>query len=205
VEQPEFSLYERHLARLDPAAPRWRSNPSNPLGRLAARADVADVWDEAFWPLAAGTWTRGDDAAWRVGSLTKLWACPGLRLGYVIAPDDRSAAALVRRQPRWSVGSIGLSAIAELVPRSDLRAWRDDIGRRRASLVDELRGVGLAVRDTEACWVLVDEPGLRERLLPHGVIVRDCASFGLAGVHRVAVPSDRDGERLVAALAAEFG
>ena len=66
------------------------------------RGDAAAVWDEAFWPLATGTWTRGDDAAWRLGSLTKLWACPGLRLGYVIAPDGRAAAA--DRRPPAAVG-----------------------------------------------------------------------------------------------------
>ena len=38
VEGPEFSLYERHLAHLDPAGGRWRSNPNNPLGTLAAPA-----------------------------------------------------------------------------------------------------------------------------------------------------------------------
>jgi hypothetical protein len=30
--------------------------------------------------------------------------------------------------------------------------------------------------------------------------VRDCASFGLPGTIRVAVPGERDGERLAAAL-----
>ncbi|MFV0523352.1 MAG: hypothetical protein ACK5RL_02520 [Acidimicrobiales bacterium] len=35
VVGPEFSFYERHLERVEPDAPRWRSNPSNPVGRLA--------------------------------------------------------------------------------------------------------------------------------------------------------------------------
>ncbi|MEQ1703225.1 MAG: hypothetical protein ABMA25_24225, partial [Ilumatobacteraceae bacterium] len=29
VVEPEFSLYRRHLAAVDPGAARWRSNPSN--------------------------------------------------------------------------------------------------------------------------------------------------------------------------------
>ena len=100
VVDPEFSLYRRHLAEIRPGAGRWRSNPSNPLGQLAAAADVAAVWDEAFWPLATGTWTRGDDTAWRLGSLTKLWACPGLRLGYVIAPGCGRRAGASRPASR---------------------------------------------------------------------------------------------------------
>ena len=108
VVEPEFSLYRRHLAEVRAGAGRWRSNPSNPLGRSPPPTTTPAVWDEAFWPLATGTWTRGDDAAWRLGSLTKLWACPGLRLGYVIAPDAAPArpaspgppAALGRQRPR---------------------------------------------------------------------------------------------------------
>ncbi|HEX7276086.1 MAG TPA: aminotransferase class I/II-fold pyridoxal phosphate-dependent enzyme, partial [Acidimicrobiales bacterium] len=104
VVGPEFSLYERHLT---PGAGRWRSNPNNPRGTLAAANDRAAVWDEAFWPLASGTWTRGDadHGAFVVGSLTKVFACPGLRVGYVIAPAPDVADRLRRRQPLWSVGS----------------------------------------------------------------------------------------------------
>ena len=85
-EEPEFSLYRRHL-------PSSRGTvavePQQPHRRLAAPGDRAAVWDEAFWPLATGTWTRGDAdrGAVVVGSLTKVFACPGLRVGYVIAPD----------------------------------------------------------------------------------------------------------------------
>ncbi len=60
VDEPEFSLYRRHLARIDPALPRFRSNPGNPGGLLAGPDEVAGAWDEAFYPLATGTWTRGD-------------------------------------------------------------------------------------------------------------------------------------------------
>ena len=35
VDEPDFSLYRRHLPAIDPDGPRWRSNPHNPTGRLA--------------------------------------------------------------------------------------------------------------------------------------------------------------------------
>ena len=53
-----------------------------------------------------------------------------------------------------------------------------------------LTGYGLEVVDTDTLWVLVHRPGLRELLAPHGIVVRDCTSFGLCGVARVAVPDD---------------
>ena len=63
-----------------------------------------------------------------------------------------------------------------------------------------LTSCGLAVTDTETCWVLVHRPGLRELLAPQGIVVRDCTSFGMSGVARVAVPDDDGRARLVAAL-----
>jgi histidinol-phosphate/aromatic aminotransferase/cobyric acid decarboxylase-like protein len=96
VVEPEFALHPRGAS-----GPRWRSNPNNPTGVLAAQGEVADVWDEAFYPLATGAWTRGDagSGALVVGSLTKVFACPGLRLGYVIAQPD-VIEHLARRQPQ---------------------------------------------------------------------------------------------------------
>src|SRR5690606_39725684 len=58
VAEPEFLLYRRHLT-LDHSGPRWRSNPNNPLGTLAAAGDAAGVWDEAYWPHSTGTCARG--------------------------------------------------------------------------------------------------------------------------------------------------
>lgn len=200
VEEPEFALYARHLRRLDPTAPRWQSNPSNPLGRLAATDEVAGVWDEAFWPLATGTWTRGDDETWRVGSLTKLWACPGLRSGYVIAPDAEVAAELAELRPRWSVNGLALAVVEALLPQTDLGAYARAVAVRRGELATELRGRGLRVIDTESCWLLVEHHDLRSLLIPQGVVVRDCSSFGLEGLTRIGLPDDAGMERLLDAL-----
>ena len=175
VVEPEFSLYARHLQTLDADAPRWRSNPSNPLGRLAASDDDAAVWDEAFWPIATGTWTNrrlDGQAVWRLGSLTKLWACPGLRLGYVIAPDERSAGLIRRRQPRWSVSSLALAAVEPMLARTDLAGWAAAVTDLRRSFVAAIVAIGFRVIGTDANWMLIeDEPGLRERLIPHGVLM----------------------------------
>lgn len=188
VSAPEFSLYERHLRLVDPDAPRWRSNPSNPLGRLAGSNEQAHVWDEAFYAIATGRWSRGDIDSWRLGSLTKLWSCPGLRLGYVIAPNDAAAQQIRDRQPRWSVNALALAALPELIEASDLAGWSAAISDLRDTFAVQLRRLGFDVEVTDCNWVMVRRPGLREVLAPHLVLVRDCASFGLDGVVRVALP-----------------
>jgi len=200
LEDPTFSLYARHLDRVTEGAPRWRPNPSSPLGRLAEIDDHCEVWDEAFWPMCTGTWTRGDEDAWRLGSLTKLWACPGLRLGYVIAPDVGAARRLGERQPRWSVNGLAAAVVGPLLAETDLGSIALGIATRKASLVHELRGLGLDVTDTEACWVLVRRAGLRRELAPTGILVRDCASFGLDDTFRIAVPGHAELDRLIHAL-----
>ncbi len=202
VIEPEFSLYRRHLAAIDPTAPRWRSNPSNPLGLLAGPGERAGVWDEAFYPLATGIWSRGDAAAWRLGSLTKLWNCPGLRLGYVIAPDVHAARRVRRRQPQWAVNGLALAAIPELLACTDLTGWHDAIGTLRTDFTDALTMLGFDVEPTAVNWVLIESPDLRARLAPRGIVVRDCSSFGLAGLYRVALPTRAQLDQVVSSFAA---
>jgi histidinol-phosphate/aromatic aminotransferase/cobyric acid decarboxylase-like protein len=196
VEEPEFSLHPRS------GGPIWRSNPHNPSGRLALPDESADVWDEAFYPLATGSWTRGDDSAVVVGSLTKLFSCPGLRLGYVVA-DPALIAEVAPLQPHWSVNGLAVAALPDLLASADLTTWAAAIGRLRRELVDVLERHGLEPLPSDANFVLcANAAGLRSRLAPQGVIVRDCASFGLAGMARVAVPDAEGLARLDSALAA---
>ena len=202
VDEPDFSLYPRE-GRAD--APLWRSNPHSPSGRLAAPADDAGVWDEAFWPMATGTWTRGDHRRGRVvvGSLTKLLAVPGLRVGYALCPDAELARRLRGRQPTWSVNGLVASALPELLDPVDLPSWASGTARLRDRLVDGLVAAGLTPVAADAPWVLVPgAAGLRDRLARHGVVVRDCASFGLVDTVRVAVPGDEGRRRLLTALEA---
>jgi threonine-phosphate decarboxylase len=192
VDEPDFSLYARHLPSLDPAAPRWRSDPHNPSGRLATPGDRSAVWDEAFLPLSAGAWTRARPG-WALGSLTKAFACPGLRLGFAVAPDEPAATALRRRRPAWAVSSLACAVVPDLLERADPRVWTDRIARARAELVAVLAARGWTAVAADAPWVLVPRAaGLRDALATQAVVVRDCASFGLADHVRIAVP-DADG------------
>jgi len=134
-----------------------------------------------------------------VGSLTKLFACPGLRMGYVLAPDASFADAVRRRRPVWSVGGLACALVPELLALADLPAWARRVAELRAGLVEVLDGFEVAAAD--APWVLVRSAGdLRERLARAGILVRDCASFGLAGTVRLAVPDEVGLARLAAAL-----
>jgi histidinol-phosphate/aromatic aminotransferase/cobyric acid decarboxylase-like protein len=189
--EPEFALHPR-----GDRGPVWRSDPNNPTGSLAHPTEVADVWDEAFHPLATGRWSANRGGV-VVGSLTKVFACPGLRLGYVIADEvDR----LVVDQPQWSVNSLALAVLPELLAATDLPRWRDAIAADRDRLASTLARHGLEVAPSAAPWLLAHAPGLRARLAPLGVVVRDCTSFGLVDHVRIAVPDEHGLARLDEAL-----
>jgi histidinol-phosphate/aromatic aminotransferase/cobyric acid decarboxylase-like protein len=202
VEEPEFSLYRRHLRSVQPGQPSWRSNPNNPTGLLAASGDRAAVWDEAFWPLAAGSWTRGDAERGSivVGSLTKLLACPGLRLGYVLCPDSETAAGLRDVRPGWAVNGPAAAALPDLLAPVDLAKWAAAVRELRGELRLILERAGYEPRPSDANWLLVEAPDLRARLARAAICTRDCASFGLPGTVRIAVPGPEGLERIEAAL-----
>lgn len=196
--EPEFALHPR-----GETGPRWRSNPHNPTGLLAPDDARADVWDEAFYPLATGAWTRGDvdRGAIVVGSLTKVFACPGLRIGYLAGADVEVVAAARAVQPHWSVNGLALAAVPALVGTARLEEWARSIAVLRGQLIDVLARWDLRARPSDVNWVLVDDAaGLRDRLAAHGVLVRDCATFGMADTVRIAVPGPDGLARLDEAL-----
>jgi histidinol-phosphate/aromatic aminotransferase/cobyric acid decarboxylase-like protein len=193
----DFSLYARHLQRVEPGSTRWRSNPHNPTGRLAPGDEHAGVWDEAFYPLATGRWSRGDAGTVIVGSLTKVFACPGLRAGYVLAPTPELADRVRARQPRWAVNALACAVLPELVAAADLPRWAASVAQLRRALESVLRGHGLEPEPSDANFVLVRRaPGVRDLLAASGVLVRDTASFGIPDGVRIAVPGPDGLDRL---------
>jgi histidinol-phosphate/aromatic aminotransferase/cobyric acid decarboxylase-like protein len=134
-----------------------------------------------------------------VGSLTKVFACPGLRAGYIAAPDPALIQRLADRQPRWALNALAAALVPELLARADLPAWQRATAERRAALVRAIPGA----EPSDANFVLVAVPGgaaaTRARLARQGVLVRDCTSFGLPGHVRIAVPGEDGLRRLVEA------
>ncbi len=215
LAEPDFSLYPRGVSGPpdgQPAHfPTWRSNPHSPSGDLvdplATEWRQVRVWDEAFFPLATGRWTSGvhHDGAVVVGSLTKLWSCPGLRLGYVLDADRDRMARLRARQPAWSVGTLAAAVVKDLLTCTDLPRWARAVADLRGRLVEALRaavGEGVRIEVGAAPWVWVHgAAGWRDALMQRGVVVRDGATLGRVGAVRIAVPDDAGRERLLGALA----
>jgi histidinol-phosphate aminotransferase len=136
-------------------------------------------------------------------SMTKDHALAGLRLGYALASPE-VVAALKRIQPSWSVNAAAQAAgLAALSDKGHLQETLPRIAEARAYLVEKLTGLGLRVVPSATNFLLVevgDGRSLRRKLLSYGLVVRDCASFGLPEYVRIAVRRLEECRRLIKAL-----
>jgi L-threonine-O-3-phosphate decarboxylase len=193
----------------------WVCDPNNPTGQLIGSARLAElaeaasetllVVDEAYAPFVDGwrPWGRLPGNVVRLRSLTKDGAMPGLRLGYAVAAPA-VARALDAVRPPWSVNAVAQAAgLAALADEAHLAAARDEVGRARAYVAGELTRLGWRVHPSSANFMLVevgDAAETRAALLRRGVVVRDCASFGLPGHVRIGLRPVDECARLVAAF-----
>lgn len=194
-------------------------NPNNPTGTLdpadriasLARPDRVVVVDEAFADLVPSepeslAGARDIPGLVVVRSLTKAFAIPGIRAGYLLGPAPLLAALRARRPP-WPVSAPALAALRACAERPDAAAdIAARIADRRTTLTDGLaRLPGVRVWPAAANFVLVHVPdGLRvlDRLRRDGIAVRPCGTFpGLDDDHlRIAVRRPDATARLLAAL-----
>jgi len=207
------------------------ANPASPSGallppdRLAAiispwlTAGAKVILDEAFIDFAEEASLKG-----RLGefpglmilrSFTKIYAIPGIRLGYLLGAPDLVETVAACQEP-WSVGSLAQAAgLACLEDRDYLEKSRDLVRRERTHLGSQLAALGgLTVFPSAANYLLVKitRPGwtaarLRQALLAHRLIIRDASNF--AGLDerflRLAVRRREENDRLLAALAQVLG
>lgn len=136
-------------------------------------------------------------------AFTKLYAMPGLRLGYALCADARLLARMEAAGPPWSVSTVaqaaGVAALSEPGYRDRTRAL---IRAERGYLRQRLSQLGLTACGEANFLLFKAAPGLPDMLLREGIMVRDCANFeGLGeGWVRIAVRTRTENDRLLAAL-----
>jgi histidinol-phosphate/aromatic aminotransferase/cobyric acid decarboxylase-like protein/adenosyl cobinamide kinase/adenosyl cobinamide phosphate guanylyltransferase len=194
-------------------------NPNNPTGTLDPAAAVAALCrpgrtvlvDEAFMDFVPG---ESESLTGRadlpglvvVRSLTKLWALPGLRAGYALAPPAL-AQAMRRVRQAWPLNTLALAALRACSAHA---AEGDAVAGRVAAARDGLQRAlarleGVRVWPSAANFLLLrvpDGPRAHARLLERGFAVRPAHTFpGLDPDHlRVTVREPDANARLVAAL-----
>ena len=190
--------------------------PSNPclvsvapdfVAALAARHPrTLVVVDEAFLPMFGDAGGIDPIAPARnvavLRSLTKVFALPGLRVGYLLAAPD-VAAAVQTCLPSWNVSAPAQAAgvvAARLLPDEAPRV-RAAVAALRGALAAGLATLGLAPAGAGGPFLLYRQPragDLCAALAERGVRLRHLASFGLPDHVRVGVRPAPEQERLAA-------
>ncbi len=209
-------------------------NPNNPTAQSFSARGVEEVVaessrlnsivvvDESFIEFTADP--EGNSVLSRVDdydnlivirSPAKLFAVPGLRVGYAAA-STRIARLIRSLQQPWSVGVLGeLGLLAALADTEYVRSTTQYIRREREAFAERLGGLkGLRVYPSDANFLLVNTRGtgvggrsLKGRLVRRGVLIRECSDFrGLDNYHiRLAVRLREENDYLVRVLGEVIG
>lgn len=148
-----------------------------------------------------------------IGSLTKFYALPGLRLGY-LAADSQVIDRLRPFKPPWTVNALAAEAgMACLADSGYAAATRQLIERERIRLRVALKTLGLTVYPAGANYLTArlaeGQPTsfkLAAALADQGILIRNCANYhGLDNrFFRISVRNEEDNGRLIKAMEKEL-
>ena len=203
----------------------WLCNPNNPTGTVIPKADlekaISDnprtifVIDQSYGfftrePLLSEAEAVRYPNVIQIHSMTKRYAVPGLRLGYLVASEPLVEKIRAVRRP-WLVGALAVEAGLFLASHPetapiDLNALLQETARLQAAL----RALpGLTVEDTRTHFFLCRlQKGRAAELKTYlaenqGILIRDASNFVGLDEHcfRIATQTPEENDALVAALA----
>ncbi len=225
----DFALdFNRLSARLTGGELVFLCNPNNPTGRVVASRELLDfilahpasefLIDESYLPFVGEPSLAGlplPANLFLLCSSSKIYGIPGLRLGFLVANEEKMARFAARRKP-WGVNRMAQVAGEYLLEHGDayVQAVRDFLVQTRPGFVARLAALpGVRVIPGSANFILcrltgpMTAPQLREAMLRQRIMIRDCGNFtGLdAQYFRVSLQGAGRNERCLAALAGILG
>lgn len=202
----------------------WLCNPNNPTGiwmdkgniliiaELCSKMNTVLVVDESYkhfvWPsetFSAVELLRENNEASIIilRSLTKDFALAGVRLGYAVGSPE-AIQRVSAQLPAWNVSGLAQAAgSAALADREHLDRTLEMLALERETFFTALHQANLHVVPSRTHFCLVEVGNaqqVRQRLLLHRILVRDCTSFGLPPYIRIATRPAHEWQRLLALL-----
>ena len=186
-------------------------SPNNPTGKLippdilkkisdrCAVCNTLLVCDECF----LGFCMNGEKFSLRsfmtentviLKAFTKLYAIPGLRLGYALFGSAENAEKVRCCGQCWGVSvpaqAAGIAALSEKTEKDFISKTREYISAERKYLIDILSECGIKCFSSDANYILIKAfAGLDDLLLKKNILIRNCGDFhGLSEeYYRIAV------------------
>lgn len=198
-------------------------NPNNPTGKTIDKELLQEVvricrqkkiWlllDECFLDFLEDEQDRTylNDAdkesyLFVLRAFTKMYAVPGVRLGYGICSDTGLLERMYQTGPPWNVSTLAQAAgIAALQEEEFVTKTRTYIKYEKLYLYRELTRLGIPFWEGAANYIFFRfKEGLKEKMIPHGILVRDCGNYRNldATYYRIAVKTRECNEKLIEAL-----
>ena len=185
-------------------------DPNNPTGTLADREllkkitenSAFTVIDKSFAAFCGKTEKITLNKSCAVlKSFTKMYAIPGLRLGYAAA-DGEIIKKINAAKPRWSVSTPAQAAgLAALKEEDFVKKSVEYINAEKEYFYKNFAELGIKFFKSDANFILFKcSIPLYEVLLERDILIRDCKSFGLDGYYRTAVKMHSENEALITVL-----
>jgi len=228
-EEEDFALdFNRLSTRLTGGELVFFCNPNNPTGRVVASRELLDfilahpssefLIDESYLPFVNEPSLAGFPLPanmFLLCSSSKIYGIPGLRLGFLVAHEEKMARFAAHRKP-WGVNRMAQVAGEYLLAHGDayVQSVRDFIDQVRPDFVARLAALpGVRVIPGAANFILCRLTGqmtaarLREAMIRRRIMIRDCSNFtGLdANYFRVSLQERDRNARCLAALAEIMG
>lgn len=199
------------------------ASPNNPVGNVIPKRlleqilnhchkkKIIVVLDECFMGFTEGQKkdsfllrTKEFDNLILVSAFTKIFAIPGVRLGYLVCSNQIILDKIKNQLPEWNISGFAQKAgIAAKTQRKYLEESRKMIGEERRFLTEELKNLGVTVFSGEANYLMLwTSFSLYENLLQHKILIRDCSNFRglMKGYYRISVKKREHNERLLLAV-----
>ena len=205
-------------------------NPNNPTGLLTDRTLIRKILkkaeklkirvllDECFLDLFPGE----EDYTLKheleafpnliiLKSFTKMYAIPGVRLGYLLSSDKTVLERASGCGQAWSVSHFAQEAgIAALQETEYRQKTIDMIGQENKFMKEALRKLPVRLYDGVVNYLFFRVPGdktLDRRLEQYGIMIRNCSNYQNLSedYFRVAVRTHDENVRLLEALSKELG
>lgn len=197
------------------------ANPNNPTGTLLCKSELIElldyckkrdiyvVLDECFIEFGGIDDSLIDEIE-NYGNLiivrafTKIFAIPGVRLGYLISSNLEMLEKIQMHLPEWNLSWFAqMAGVACTKEVKFVKKTVEIVTSEREFLTAGLKKQGFQVFESKTNFILFyTEKELYNQLLNQGILIRDCSNFrGLAkGYYRVAVKSREENERLLKAI-----
>jgi histidinol-phosphate aminotransferase len=189
-------------------------NPNNPTGQYLSQQEITKILmaapqslvilDEAYCAFTEESWSSRElidhGNIISVFSMTKDYSLSGLRLGYAVASGE-IIRNLRRVCPPWNVNAVAQAAGLIALKNSAYPAQCEvKVREAKQFLMQELAAAGFTVLPSKTNFFLVKTGNggeFRSILLGHGMMVRDCSSFGLPEYVRIAARTMPECRKLI--------